>query len=310
VELHRALTNGLKTNRALRQAQNGASPPHMRVAASSSNVADDSLASTRAVVLAGGRGTRLAPYTSVLPKPLMPIGERAILEIVVEQLESHGIKDITFCVGYLSHLIRTLFDNRANGHVNITYVHEQEALGTAGPLRLVDDLEETFIVMNGDVLTTLDYRDLVRSHREMGNAVTIATRERTIKIDYGVLAVENERTAARIVRFEEKPELHSSVSMGVYVFEPWVLDYVPSDQHHDFPELVQSLLRNGVPVGAYPFDGMWFDIGREDDYARAVEAWTTGNPGVYEPRKTGVESRANSDPPPISRTVDPGSTAA
>src|SRR5207247_9905770 len=117
-------------------------------------VADDSLASTRAVVLAGGRGTRLAPYTSVLPKPLMPIGERAILEIVVEQLEAHGVRDIVFCVGYLSHLIRAVFDNRANGRVSISYVHEQEALGTAGPLRrLVDGLDETFIVMNGDVLT-------------------------------------------------------------------------------------------------------------------------------------------------------------
>jgi len=132
---------------------------------SNAPLGDDSLDSTRAVVLAGGRGTRLAPYTSVLPKPLMPIDDRAILEIVVEQLEAHGITDITFCVGYLSHLIRTVFDNRANGHVNISYVHEQEALGTAGPLRLVEGLDETFIVMNGDVLTTLDYRDLVRHYR-------------------------------------------------------------------------------------------------------------------------------------------------
>jgi NDP-sugar pyrophosphorylase family protein len=253
----------------------------MRAGSPSSNahIDDDSLTSTRAVVLAGGRGTRLAPYTSVLPKPLMPIGERAILEIVVEQLEAHGIKDITFCVGYLSHLIRTVFDNRANGHVNISYVHEQELLGTAGPIRLVDGLEETFIVMNGDVLTTLDYRDLVRHHRETGNAVTIATRERTIKIDYGVLGVENERTPARIVRFDEKPELHSTVSMGIYAFEPWVLDYVPPNQHHDFPELVKSLISHGELVGAYPFDGPWFDIGREDDYARAVEAWNNGDFG-------------------------------
>jgi len=244
---------------------------------SNAPLGDDSLDSTRAVVLAGGRGTRLAPYTSVLPKPLMPIDDRAILEIVVEQLEAHGITDITFCVGYLSHLIRTVFDNRANGHVNISYVHEQEALGTAGPLRLVEGLDETFIVMNGDVLTTLDYRDLVRHHRETGSAVTIATRERTIKIDYGVLGVENNTTPARIVRFDEKPEIHSTVSMGVYVFEPWVLDYVPPDRHHDFPELVQSLLLNGESVGAYPFDGPWFDIGREGDYARAVEAWTNGD---------------------------------
>ena len=280
MELYKALTNSMNGNGAQPRARSGAPPTARRVGSGSPRanapVGDDSLNSTRAVVLAGGRGTRLAPYTSVLPKPLMPIGERAILEIVVEQLEAHGIKDITFCVGYLSHLIRTVFDNRANGHVNINYVHEQELLGTAGPLRLVDGLDETFIVMNGDVLTTLDYRDLVRHHREAGNALTIATRERTIKIDYGVLGVENERTPARIVRFDEKPELRSTVSMGIYVFEPWVLDYVPADQHYDFPELVQSLLTHAELVGAYPFDGAWFDIGREDDYARAVESWTGG----------------------------------
>jgi NDP-mannose synthase len=278
MKFYQALANGLKGDEARPRPGNGASQTPMRATAPSPNgqVDDHSLTSTRAVVLAGGRGTRLAPYTSVLPKPLMPIGERAILEIVVEQLEAHGIKDITFCVGYLSHLIRTVFDNRANGHVNISYVHEQELLGTAAPLRLVDGLEETFIVMNGDVLTTLDYRDLVRHHREAGNAVTIATRERTIKVDYGVLDVENKPTPARIVRFEEKPEVRSTVSMGVYVFEPWVLDYVPADRHYDFPELVQSLLNHAELVGAYPFDGAWFDIGREDDYARAVESWTSG----------------------------------
>jgi NDP-sugar pyrophosphorylase family protein len=269
VDFYEAVTSGL-----------GDKGPHKltSAAAGSANLrgADDSLDSTRAVVLAGGRGTRLAPYTSVLPKPLMPIGERAILEIVVEQLEAHGIRDIVFCVGYLSHLIRTVFDNRANGHVNISYAHEQEPLGTAGPLRLVDGLNKTFIVMNGDVLTTLDYRDLVRYHREAGNAVTIATRERTIKIDYGVLHVENEKTPKRIVSFDEKPEVRSTVSMGVYVFEPWVLDYVPPGQHHDVPELMQTLLIQGVSVGAYAFEGPWFDIGHEGDYARAVEAWTSG----------------------------------
>jgi len=276
LELHQRSGSGLEGDRTEPQTQNGASPEQVIVAASSSNGAERSLASTRAIVLAGGRGTRLAPYTSVLPKPLMPIGDQAILEIVVEQLGAHGVTDITFCVGYLSHLIRTVFDNRVNGHAKIRYVHEQQALGTAGPLRLVDGLEETFIVMNGDILTTLDYRDLVRHHVEMGNAVTIATRERTIKIDYGVLGVETERTRSRIVRFDEKPEIRSTVSMGIYVFEPWVLDYVPPDQHFDFPELIQSLLISGETVGSYPFHGTWFDIGREDDYALAVKAWTDG----------------------------------
>ena len=239
----------------------------------SANGRSGSPTSTRAVVLAGGRGTRLAPYTNVLPKPLMPIGDRAILEVVVDQLEGHGITDITFCVGYLSHLIRSVFDNRANGHVKIGYVHEQEALGTAGPLRLIDGLDESFIVMNGDVLTTIDYADLLRHHREAGNALTIATRERAIKIDYGVLHIENGDSPDRIVRFVEKPELQSTVSMGIYVFEPSVLDYVPEDRHFDFPELVQALLADDEQVGAYPFDGVWFDIGREDDYARAAEEW-------------------------------------
>jgi NDP-mannose synthase len=270
MELYNALTKDLDGN--------GAQKPEREARPALNSRADTgALGSTRAVVLAGGRGTRLSPYTSVLPKPLMPIGERAILEIIVEQLEAHGVTDITFCVGYLSHLIRTVFDNRANGHVKISYVQEREALGTTGPLRLVDGLDETFIVMNGDVLTTLDYRDLVRHHREAGNAVTIAARERTIKVDYGVLNVENGRTAPRVVGFEEKPEVRSNVSMGVYVFEPWVLDYVPPDQHHGFPELVQSLLIEGESVGAYPFDGAWFDIGREDDYSRAVEAWANGD---------------------------------
>jgi NDP-sugar pyrophosphorylase family protein len=230
---------------------------------------------TKAVVLAGGRGTRLAPYTSVLPKPLMPVGERAILELVVEQLEACAITDITFCVGYLSHLIQAVFDNRENGHVSITYVHEHEALGTAGPLRLVPELDDTFVVLNGDVLTDLNYAELVEHHRENGNALTIATRDRPIKIDYGVLHLDGplEPSGRRIVAYEEKPELVSTVSMGIYVLEPWVLEHVPAGSHFDVPDLVQSLLAAGEQVGAYRFDGLWFDIGRKEDYERAVNAW-------------------------------------
>lgn len=227
---------------------------------------------TRAVVLAGGRGTRLAPYTSVLPKPLMPVGERAILELVVDQLELCGITDITFCVGYLSHLIRAVFDNRANGHVTISYVHEQQALGTAGPLRLVEGLDDTFLVMNGDVLTSLDYEELIQYHREQGNALTIATHDRSIKIDYGVLSLTSNGAGARIVGYKEKPELSSTVSMGIYVLEPSVLDCIP-DAHFDIPDLVHELLRRGEQLGAYRSDGLWFDIGRKEDYEEAVSAW-------------------------------------
>jgi NDP-sugar pyrophosphorylase family protein len=231
-------------------------------------------AGTKAVVLAGGRGTRLAPYTSVLPKPLMPVGERAILELVVEQLEACSITDITFCVGHLAHLIQAVFDNRENGQVTITYVHEHEALGTAAPLRLVSDLDETFVVLNGDVLTDLDYADLLEHHRDNGNALTIATRDRPIKIDYGVLHLDGHlEPGRRIVAYEEKPELVSTVSMGIYVLEPCVVDYVPVGSHFDVPDLVQALLVAGEQVGAYQFDGLWFDIGRKEDYEHAVAAW-------------------------------------
>lgn len=237
---------------------------------------------TKAAVLAGGRGTRLAPYTSVLPKPLMPVGERAILELVVDQLEACGITDITFCVGYLSHLIRAVFDNRANGHVSISYVHEEEALGTAGPLRLVEGLDDTFLALNGDVLTTLDYAELIRYHREQGNILTIATRDRSIKIDYGVIELRANGHGSRIVAYQEKPELRSTVSMGIYVLEPAALERIPEGRRFDVPDLVQDLLQRGEPLGAYRYDGLWFDIGRKEDYEEAVDAWLgrNGNSGM------------------------------
>lgn len=227
----------------------------------------------RAVVLAGGQGTRLAPYTSVLPKPLMPIGERSILELVLEQLADNDITDVTLCVGYLSHLIEAVLANGRTDGVKITYVHEQEALGTAGPLRLVEGLEDTFIMMNGDVLTTLDYTDLLRHHRRRRNLLTIATLERPIRIDYGVLKLGQNGNPNRVKHYIEKPEMRSTVSMGIYVIQPEALDYLPPSGYCDFPEFVQTLLKSGQPVGAYPFDGLWFDIGRRDDYERAVSAW-------------------------------------
>jgi NDP-mannose synthase len=231
-----------------------------------------SLKDLKAIVLAGGRGTRLAPYTSVLPKPLMPIGDQSILEVVVDQLERAGVVDIHFCVGYLAHLIEAVFDSRQNGHVNITYVREQEALGTAGPLRLVNDLESTFMVMNGDILTTLDYRELVGCHREQGNVLTIATHERSIKVDYGILHLDDH---SRVRGFEEKPQIHSRVSMGIYVMEPSVLEHIPPDRHFDFPDLVHALIAADLPVGGYRHDGLWYDIGRLEDYESAAQVWVS-----------------------------------
>lgn len=228
----------------------------------------------RAVVLAGGRGTRLAPYTSVLPKPLMPVGNRSILEIVVDQLADHGFTDVTLCVGYLAHLIRAVLDhhNGSSGG-SIQYVHEDLPLGTAGPLRRIAT-DEPLLVMNGDVLTTLDFSDLVDHHQQSENILTIATHERTIKMDYGVIYTSGSNGSVMIDTFEEKPEIVSTVSMGVYVLEPEALSYIPDGERFDIPDLIHALLAAGEPVGAYTHDGMWFDIGRQDDYAEAASAWT------------------------------------
>jgi len=236
-------------------------------------------ASMKAVILAGGRGTRLAPYTSVLPKPLMPIGDRSILEIVVAQLAGCGFTDVTFCVGYLSHLIRAVFDFRSHPDVDLTYVQEEAALGTAAPLRLVEGLQDSFILMNGDVLTTLDYAAFLRHHRASGNALTVATRQRKIKIDYGVLYVdEHGDTPGRVRAWAEKPEVPSIVSMGIYAIEPRALDQIPAEGDFDLPDLVRALIGAGEPVGIYNYDGLWFDIGRQEDYQAAAAAWAESDP--------------------------------
>jgi NDP-mannose synthase len=225
----------------------------------------------KAVVLAGGRGTRLSPYTSVLPKPLMPLGERSVLEILLEHLRQYGFRDVTLCVGYLSHLIRAVFDNGRVPGVKLDFVHEQERLGTAGPLRLVPDLTDSFLAMNGDVLTSLDLRALADHHRRSGNLVTIAAQHRMEKVDFGILNIDNR--SARVVGYEEKPEFELRVSMGIYVMQREVLDWIPPG-YFDFPDLVVKLVNGGEPVGVYMHQGYWCDIGRHDDYERAVADWS------------------------------------
>jgi NDP-sugar pyrophosphorylase family protein len=225
----------------------------------------------KAVILAGGRGRRLEPYTSVLPKPLMPVGDRAIIEMIVDRLVESGVEDVTLCVGYLAHLIEAVFNGRPRG-ARLSYVHEDTPLGTAGPLRLVDGLDGTFLVMNGDLLTDLDFAELVAVHRRAGNLVTIATHERRNVVDYGVLHTEPGESP-RLVSYEEKPETSLTVSMGVYVMEPEVLEHVPRSGYFDFPQLVQALLDDRLRVGTFPFSGFWLDIGRRDDYEEALERW-------------------------------------
>jgi len=232
---------------------------------------------TRVVILAGGRGRRLEPYTSILPKPLMPIGNKSILEILVGQLADAGFRNLTFSVGYLSHLIRAVFDNGPGRGVDISWVVEPEPLGTAAPLRLVDDLDSTFFAMNGDLLTTLDYGAMYEAHKASGNVLTIATHRRRVEVSYGVLRLEGDERVRAVRSYEEKPEMSWDVSMGIYAMEPLVLSRIPASGPFDFPDLVQALLAEGLPVGAYAHDGLWLDIGRQEDYQNAVELWEHGS---------------------------------
>ena len=228
----------------------------------------------QAVILAGGRGSRLAPYTTVLPKPLLPIGDEPILEVVIRQLALYGFSDITLAVGYLAHLIEAVLQDGSRHGVSLRYHHELEPLGTVGPLATMDHIDDAFLMLNGDVLTTLDYRAFYAAHVASGNALTLATHVRTVRSDYGVLELDGHSGATRrVVGFREKPEIDHSVSMGVYILSGHVRKYVPAGVRFDLPDLVWRLLEAGEPVGSFIYDGFWLDIGRHDDYAKAIEQY-------------------------------------
>lgn len=226
----------------------------------------------KAVVLAGGKGSRLAPYTRILPKPLMPIGDMPILEVILHQLKAAGISEVVLTVGHLSELLRAFFRDGSQFGVDVSYSYEDCPLGTAGPIALVQGLDETFLVTNGDVLTTLNLRELVRFHREQKAIATIAAHHRQSKIDLGIIQKDGD---CQITGYVEKPVYDFLVSMGIYVFEPRVLSYIPVGQYLDFPNLVQILIAAGEKVAAYQFDGYWEDLGRPDDYERASHDFET-----------------------------------
>ncbi|MEA5076006.1 MAG: sugar phosphate nucleotidyltransferase [Coriobacteriia bacterium] len=223
---------------------------------------------SRAVILAGGKGTRLAPYTTVFPKPLMPLGETPILEIVLRQLASRGFDRATLAVGYLAELIEAFLGDGSRYGIGVDYSREDEPLGTAGPLALVPGLAEPFLVMNGDVLTTLDYGTFLAGHRASGAIASIATKTRTTKIDFGI--VESDERGI-ITGYVEKPEHEYLVSMGVYAFSPEALSHIEPGERLDFPDLILRLIDRGEVVRSVPFGGYWLDIGRHDDFARAQE---------------------------------------
>jgi len=226
----------------------------------------------RAVILAGGRGTRLAPYTTVIPKPLLPVGETPILEIVLRQLTAAGFDHITLTLGWMAAYFRTFIDQRSDLRrlARIDFVEELQPTGTAGSLASVEGLEDgPFLVMNGDLLTTLDYAALVDFHQRRQAELTIALHQKPVPIDLGV--VETASDGERVTGYVEKPTLHYTVSMGVYIYSPSVLDEIAPGQYLDFPTLALRLINQGRAVFGYPNDAYWLDLGRPEDLELAQQ---------------------------------------
>ena len=221
------------------------------------------------VLLAGGKGTRLAPYTKILPKPLMPIGDMPILEILLRQLKRDGFSDVTLAVGHLASLLQAFFSDGSQFGIDLQYSHEEEPLGTVGPLSLIERLREydTVLVANGDLLTELSFKELVDSHKSSGCLATIAAHRRQEKIDLGVLDISDE---GRLIGFSEKPTYEFIVSMGVYVFSTELIKLIPQGEYFDFPDLVHLMLDTDRRINVHVFDGYWEDLGRPDDYERAI----------------------------------------
>ncbi len=224
----------------------------------------------QAIILAGGRGRRLTPFTERCPKPLVPLGERPILDTILRQLKHFGFTHVTLAVGHMAEQIQHYVGSGARYGLEVSYTFEAEPLGTAGPLALVEQLERRFLVMNGDLITSLNYDDLFAFHRERDALATIGTCPKMFQIDLGIIQADER---AQITDYIEKPSYTFQVSMGIYVFEAAVLNYIEPNKYFDFPDLVKQLLAAGERVVSYPFDGYWMDIGNHVDYEKALEEY-------------------------------------
>lgn len=233
----------------------------------------------KAVIQCGGKGTRLRPYTMILPKPLMPVGSKPVLELLLKWLRRNGLRDVCITTGYLGHLIRGVCGDGRQWDLDIRYTEEKEPLGTIGALSLLrKQLDSTFLVINGDILTDLNLSGFVAYHRKHGSALTIATARRTVRMDFGII----EDTGGRVVQFMEKPTLTHVVSMGVYCMEPEVLDHIPAGSPFGFDDLMSCMLALRLPVHIFPHHGFWLDIGRIEDFQKAQELSSDDMPPAFQ----------------------------
>jgi len=228
----------------------------------------------RAIILAGGKGTRLRPYTYSLPKPLMPIGgEKPILEIILKQLTKHGFNYITIALNYMAKIIQAFFGDGSEWNLTIDYSLEEKELSTIGPLTLIKNLPDNFLVMNGDVLTDLNFREFFMWHTENNNDISVATYKRKSKIDFGTLKYNENND---IIEFTEKPEYKFDVSMGVYALNKRVINPLPKNEPYGFDQLMIDGIKSKLKIKAYPHSSYWLDVGRKDDYEKANEDYFKG----------------------------------
>ena len=222
--------------------------------------------SFRAVILAGGRGSRLYPFTASLPKPLLPVGERPVIDLIVRRLVGFGANRITVAVNYLADLVESFLGDGSRFGVPIDYVREATPLGTAGPVGLVEPWTGPLVVTNGDVLADIDIRRLLKCHRENNAAITVTTMVQSLRIDSGVITID---ASSRITGIVEKPTVEHRISLGVYVLSDDVGAIIVPNERLEMPDLVMKLVGTGKPAVAYNHDGFWLDIGRPDDFAKA-----------------------------------------
>lgn len=228
--------------------------------------------SKRAVILAGGKGTRLRPYTIVLPKPLVPVGDYPILEIIIRQLTHHQFDHITVTVNHQADLIKAFFGDGSKWGIRIDYSLETQPLSTMGPLSLIKDLPDNFLVMNGDILSDINYTQLYDYHVSQKNHFTISSYLREHINLYGVLETDGK---GNLSAFKEKPKTCFEVSMGIYVLNKSIMEMIPYNTPYGFDHLMLDLLKKGKPAFVKQFDGYWLDIGRPDDYVQAIEEFET-----------------------------------
>ena len=219
----------------------------------------------QAIILAGGQGIRLKPYTTVLPKPLLPVNGKPIIEIIIRQLAEAGVKEIIVSVGYLGQLLEAYLKDGSQYGIKLNYSREEIPLGTAGPISLIDNLSDDYFVINGDTLCDVDFTSMLQKHRDSGNAATVSAYRKKHTIDLGTLELTDD---LRIIAYNEKPTIDYIVSMGIYVFNISVNKELEIGVHLDLPDFILQLRDKNYAVGAYMHSGIWMDMGRPSDFEK------------------------------------------